>query len=72
MTREEHLKWCKERAKGYLDRGDVIGAFASFSSDMSKHNELCNHVALPLGMQMMLNGRLGSTREMRNWIMGFN
>lgn len=37
--REQHLAWCKERALAYVDRGDLVNALASFTSDMSKHPE---------------------------------
>lgn len=39
MTREEHLKFCKERARVYLHRGDLPNAVSSFMSDMDKHPE---------------------------------
>jgi hypothetical protein len=39
MTREEHLQWCKNRAREYLARGDVINAVTSMLSDLSKHEE---------------------------------
>ena len=48
--RAEHLKWCKERAFQYLDKGDVKNAYASFISDMGKHSETSSHPALTLGV----------------------
>lgn len=39
ITREQHLKWCIERANEYLERDDPQQAFASFESDMTKHPE---------------------------------
>lgn len=45
-TREEHLKWCKERAIRYLDEDDVETAIKSFLSDMSKHEETKEHPML--------------------------
>ena len=38
-TREEHIAWCKERALVYVDRGDLVSALASMTSDMRKHPE---------------------------------
>ena len=70
--RSKHLEWCKQRANEYVERNDMAQAFASFTSDMSKHPETANHIALPLGMMMMLGGQLVSQREMRDWINGFN
>lgn len=37
MTREEHLEWCKQRAREYLDQGDVHNAITSMMSDLTKH-----------------------------------
>jgi len=48
INRSEHLKWCKERANECVDRGDLTDAFASFQSDMKKHPETADHVALDL------------------------
>lgn len=39
MDRIEHVKWCKERALQYIDRGDYQGAFGSMASDLGKHKE---------------------------------
>lgn len=39
MTKEEHLKWCEERALRYLDSGQTGQALASFASDLTKHPE---------------------------------
>jgi hypothetical protein len=36
MTRQEHLKWCKQRANHYFDRGDVSQGISSFLSDITK------------------------------------
>ena len=72
MNRQEHLEWCKTRALEYVDAGDVKQAFASFLSDMGKHDETSNHLALEMGMTMLLSGHLSSVEEMRKWIEGFN
>ncbi len=39
MTRDEHVEWCKKRAREYLDKGDLENAIASMISDMNKHPE---------------------------------
>ena len=72
MTRAEHLEWCKKRANEYIDRGDTINAFASFQSDMTKHPETANHLALELGTMLLVTGNLSSPRQMKEWIDGFN
>lgn len=38
-TRSEHLKWCKKRAREYLERGDFRQAITSMLSDLTKHPE---------------------------------
>ncbi len=39
MTREQHLEWCKVRAREYLDAHDIKNAVTSMLSDLSKHEE---------------------------------
>lgn len=73
MTRQEHLEWwCKQRARGYLDSGDVQNAYASMASDLSKHPETEGHSAISLGLMLMMSGHLSSPVEMRRFIDGFN
>jgi hypothetical protein len=72
MTRDEHLEWAKQRALEYCERGDVVNAWASMVSDLSKHEELQNHAAIRMGMMMLLSGNLSTVREMRQFIKGFN
>jgi hypothetical protein len=71
-TRDEHLKWCKQRALEYVNAGDLQQAFASFQSDMTKHPETANHMALQMGTMLLFTGNLSSERQMRDWIVGFN
>lgn len=72
MNRAEHLQWCKDRANEYVDNNDMINAFASFQSDMSKHPETSNHMALEMGTMLLLGGQLSTSHQMKNWIDGFN
>jgi hypothetical protein len=72
MNRNEHLQWCKDRALEYVKLGDNTQAFASFQSDMTKHPETANHLALELGTMLLISGNLSTTQEMENWIVGFN
>ena len=71
MTRKEHLDWAKERAYEYLDKGNALLAWTSFTSDMSKHDELKNHIALELG-NMILPSDAFAINEYRKFIEGFN
>jgi hypothetical protein len=73
MTRGEHLEWAKKRALEYLDSGDVRQGFTSMLSDLTKHEELKDHIGGKLGAQfMMLPGWIDNEREVRRWIVGFN
>jgi hypothetical protein len=71
MTRDEHLAWSKTRALKYLDDGDLLEAFTSMGSDLSKHPELRK-----IGEMMFLLGMLyvqqHDARQLRRWIEGFN
>lgn len=71
-TREEHLKWCKDRALRYLEDGDLTNAVASMGSDLSKHSETHQLVSNPylmlLGMQHVLSY---DAQGVRRWIEGF-
>ena len=72
MDRKEHLEWCKQRAIEYIDDGDLNQAFVSMLSDMSKHPETQNHLALEMSMSLKLGGCIDTPNEMRKFIEGFN
>lgn len=72
MNREEHLKWCKERALRYVDAGDIPQAVASMTSDLGKHPETANHAGMMLGMMMLMSGQLNTQEQARKFIEGFN
>lgn len=71
MTRQEHLDWCKQRAREYLDKGDVANAVASMMSDLGKHpdTEVKNPILNMLGIQAAASGNID---EARRYIDGFN
>jgi hypothetical protein len=75
MTREEHLQWAKDRAIEYVDRGDIVGAFASFTSNCKKHDEtrdICDGVgALYLAMEGVRCVSQDDREGMRRLINGF-
>ena len=71
-NRSDHLEFCKERAIEYVDNGDLTNAFSSFMSDMGKHPETSNHLALEMGMTLLLSGNLDTPKQMEDWIKGFN
>lgn len=74
MTRNEHLAWAKERAYEYINLGELDNAFASFSSDLTKHPDLPSLLSIQntLGAQQLIAGFLNTPQAMRSWIEGFN
>jgi hypothetical protein len=69
-TRAGHVAWAKERALEYADAGDLPGAMASLTSDLSKHPETCGHAAIELMMLEAMSGFLNSPAEVRKFIDG--
>ena len=69
--RREHLEFCKKRALEYLDRGDEIGAFSSFVSDMNNEDSTRQHPALGIFQAQMISF-IGNPERLRHEIEGFN
>ena len=70
--RNEHLKFCKERAMVYFNRGDLANAVTSMASDLGKHPDFCGgiyDILNQLGMIELMNGNRDGVRR---WIEGFN
>jgi hypothetical protein len=53
MTRDDHIKLCKQRANEYLKRGDVSNAINSMLSDLDKHSE-----TREVGAKMSMDGMI--------------
>ena len=72
VNRDEHLKWAKERALEYLDRGDLKNAVTSILSDLDQHPET-RMVSQNMGFYgiFLLTNKQGP-REIRRFIEGFN
>lgn len=70
MTRDEHMAWCKERAREYLDKGDARSAIVSMLSDLGKHEETAGAGAsmAPLGL---FAAQSGDVEEARRFVEGF-
>lgn len=73
MTREEHLKWCKERALEYVQRGKLEDAVASMASDLTEHpswrdKEFVSFMVLDACLFCVPAG----ADAVRRWIEGFN
>lgn len=69
-TREEHLEWCKRRAREYMNDGKLAHAAASMVSDLGKHPETVQVIAplAPLGLHF---AEMNDFDGMRRWIEGF-
>jgi hypothetical protein len=72
MTRKDHLAWCKKRALECVERDSMTEAYASFHSDMGKHDETKSHIALTMGPMMLIGGQLQTADQMTEWINGSN
>ena len=72
MNRAEYLDWCKKRALEYIETGDLSQAYTSMASDLGKHSETKNHVAIQLGLRLLMTGKLNTPQEMRKFINEFN
>lgn len=73
MTREEHLKWCKERAIQEMDYyNDPSKGLVSMMSDLRKHPETAGHSGILLCTAMMMTGQLKTRQDAVNFINGFN
>lgn len=73
QTREEHLKWCKQRAMEYVSTGDYNSAVTSMLSDLGKHPETAKSSDGILAQMGMMELMRGPTREsITRYIEGFN
>lgn len=67
-TRKEHMEWCKERALLALDEEGVAQAYASMTSDFTKHDETLELIMTPpmvIGQTIALDE---DKTAMRKWI----
>ena len=64
-NRDEHLEWCKERAREYLNQGKPTDAIASIMSDLIKHPEFVGlaEAMTPLGIFYAMNNDLEGARR---------
>jgi hypothetical protein len=70
MDRAEHVRWCKERAREYLNEGDLQQAVASMLSDLTKHPDTQN-VGRGTGMLGIMCAANGDNEGVRRFIEGF-
>ena len=79
MTRQEHLKWCKERAIAEYDfymkndpKPALKNGIASIMSDISKHSETQSDSLKALCMMQLMSRPNMSRQEFVNFINEFN
>lgn len=78
MTRDEHIKWCKQRAIAEFDfyqSKDGTGfknGITSMMSDLMKHDETKSVTLQSLCMMQMMTKPRMSRQEFVNFINGFN
>lgn len=70
-TAREHLDWCVERAMEYANRGDMTNAWASFSSDVTKHDGTKHIVVHELYGMALFSGLYNSPDQFRDFISGW-
>jgi len=75
MTWDEHLEWCKKRAYEYVERGELLNAVTSMSSDVTKHPDGPKEGSPTVALLMLagaLSAQHGDVREVRHWIDGWH
>lgn len=75
MTRQEHLNWCKQRAREYVQQGDLLNAVTSMMSDLGKHPETKESgggALAMLGLLAMQQAQSGDREGVVRYIEGFN
>ena len=70
-TRVEHIEWCKQNAREYLDEGDPVKAVTSMMSDMQKHPETNFGPDSALSALGLLAAMSRDPDEARRYIEGF-
>ena len=73
MTRDQHLKFCKDRAMEYVKANDFNSAVTSMLSDLGKHPDTKASSEGTLAQLGMFELMKGPTREsITRYILGFN
>lgn len=68
QTRAQHLEWAKARALEYVELGQLRYALNSLVSDLRKHPETENHIAIQLGHNLWVQGHLQTSEQMKEFI----
>jgi|HubBroStandDraft_2_1064218.scaffolds.fasta_scaffold12081_2 hypothetical protein len=75
LTRDEHLKWAKDRALEFADQGDTGGALTSLMQDLALHPETAARaeVVLELGWRQAIAGVFDrAPQDLREFIEGIS
>lgn len=73
MTREEHLKWCKERAIAEMDfYHKPHQGIISMMSDLNKHPETQSEALMVLCTMQLITKPMMTRQEAIDFINGFN
>lgn len=77
MSRAEHLAWCKQRALDYVNRGELVNALASFTSDMDKHPDTAETmhseaISMLAAVEAVPAVMANDAARLRRFIEGFN
>jgi len=69
-TREEHLEWCKRRAREDLDRGEATNAIATMCTCLIQHPDFAGIVEkmTPIGLYYAMRNDL---EDARRFVEGF-
>ena len=68
QTREEHMKWCKQRAMEYVNAGDFQQGVTSMLSDLGKHPDTKDSVRIGAMLMLTVRDRASAKR----FVEGFN
>lgn len=71
MTARDHLDWATQRALEYFDAGDKTNAFASFFSDVTKHDGTAWIATHSSTMMLLELGWSGGRSEFKRMMEGF-
>ena len=69
-TRQEHMRWCKDRAHKYIKAGNGQEAITSMLSDLRKHEGTAPSVQIAFSLMMMTNPK--DMDAVREFVDGFN
>lgn len=69
-TRDEHLEWCKERARWDLDRGNVADAIATMCTCLEQHPDFVG-IAEKMGPLAIYYALRNDIEDAKRFVEGF-